>query len=117
MAKREYIGLLAGGLLMAGCQATEGPTLYATGGANNHQTADGPSPPSDAGMELAMTDGNGSDGVPSTWQEHWFEHVQLIKKVDSDENFVLYFDNDMDPVSARWISPYLSALWKYTKAT
>lgn len=55
--------------------------------------------------------------APATWQEHWFEHNQLLKKVADSDDDVVYFDNDVDPASAGWIQPLVAALWKYTKAT
>ncbi|MEA2699343.1 MAG: hypothetical protein QOI66_3614 [Myxococcales bacterium] len=119
MAKRKYLAPALGGLLAVGCQVPEGAVQYQTGGAPTGPSADGGS---DGGMDRnqqhVMVDGSAEVGVAlPMWQEHWFEHNQLIKKVDQDENFVLYFDNDMDPASAKWISPYLSSLWRYTKAT
>jgi len=56
-------------------------------------------------------------GAPASWQEHWFEHNQLLRKVADTEDDVLYFDNDVDISSAAWIQPLLANMWRYTKQT
>jgi hypothetical protein len=55
--------------------------------------------------------------VPATWQEHWFEHVQLLSLVAKDAAVALYGDPDVDPAQAAAVLPFLSAMWKYTVAT
>jgi hypothetical protein len=56
-------------------------------------------------------------GAPASWQEHWFEHTQLLRKVAETDDDVLYFDNDVDVASATWIQPLVASLWRYTKQT
>ncbi len=52
-----------------------------------------------------------------TWQEHWFEHNQLLKRVSFDECSAIYFDNNMDPGAAAWLSPFVSNAWAYSVKT
>lgn len=53
---------------------------------------------------------------PATWQEHWFEHVQLLSLIYSDTSTVHYYDNDVDR-SIIWPRTYLADVWNYTKRT
>ena len=52
-----------------------------------------------------------------TWQEHWFEHDQLLKRVSYDDCSAVYFDNDMDPNASKWLSPFVSSAWAYSVKT
>jgi hypothetical protein len=63
--------------------------------------------------------GVGADptATPLTWQEHWFEHDQLLTLVDIDDATALYYDKDVDPVQAAAIYPYVSKIAHYTTAT
>jgi len=51
---------------------------------------------------------------PPTWQEHWFEHAQLLRKVFNDDDVAVYFDNDVDP-SITWPNQFLGDVFRYTK--
>jgi len=51
---------------------------------------------------------------PSTWQEHWFEHNQLLNRVFYNDNLVVYYDNDVNK-SIGWPNDYLTKVWQYTK--
>ncbi|MGS2764306.1 hypothetical protein [Sinomicrobium sp. M5D2P9] len=53
---------------------------------------------------------------PLTWQEHWFEHNQLVKRVFFDDHLALYFDDDVDR-SVTWPNVLLSDVWVYVKNT
>jgi len=53
---------------------------------------------------------------PATWQEHWFEHNQLLSRVFYDNDLALYFDNDVSS-SVTWPRQYLGDVWRYTKKT
>lgn len=53
---------------------------------------------------------------PQTWKEHWFEHDRLMKRVASNEEVAVYFDEDVPAQSADWLVPFLTKLWRYTKA-
>lgn len=53
---------------------------------------------------------------PATWQEHWFEHNQLLQLKFYDTSVAVYFDNDVNP-SITWPDTYLGQAWDYTKAT
>src|SRR6185503_19123941 len=53
---------------------------------------------------------------PATWQEHWFEHVQLLQRKFYDTSVVVYFDKDVN-TSITWADTYLAQAWNYTKAT
>ncbi len=54
---------------------------------------------------------------PRTWQEHWFEHKQLVKLVASDDDVALYFDDDVPRKGTEWILPFVTKMWRYTKKT
>lgn len=51
---------------------------------------------------------------PATWQEHWFEHNQLLNRVYYDNDLALYYDNDVSS-SVTWPRQYLGDVWRYTK--
>jgi hypothetical protein len=63
--------------------------------------------------------GQGTDptSTPLTWQEHWFEHDQVLDLVATDDAVALYYDKDVDRAQAAAILPYVSKVWKYTLAT
>ncbi len=52
----------------------------------------------------------------ATWQEHWFEHNQLVKLQYYDDQVAVYFDADMAGTTSSWIFPLVSTLWMYTKS-
>jgi hypothetical protein len=54
---------------------------------------------------------------PKTWKEHWFEHEQLVKLVAFNEEVAIYFDDDMPRPAMKWIEPFLTKAWRYTKKT
>jgi hypothetical protein len=54
---------------------------------------------------------------PETWQEHWFEHKQLLKLVASNDDVAIYFDDDMPRKGIAWIVPFVTKAWQYTKKT
>jgi hypothetical protein len=54
---------------------------------------------------------------PRTWKEHWFEHKQVVKLVASNEDVAIYFDDDMPRDVLKWIVPFLTKAWRYTKKT
>jgi hypothetical protein len=55
--------------------------------------------------------------TPLTWQEHWFEHDQLLQLIATDDATALYYDKDVDVVQAAAIFPYVSMIAHYTTAT
>ncbi|MDQ3815766.1 MAG: basic secretory family protein [Armatimonadota bacterium] len=54
---------------------------------------------------------------PETWQEHWFEHRQLLKRVEHNEDVAIYFDDDVQRPGTEWLAPFMTKLWRYTKTT
>ncbi|WP_328610322.1 hypothetical protein OG943_14710 [Amycolatopsis sp. NBC_00345] len=54
---------------------------------------------------------------PATWQEHWFEHNQLLQRVAFNDTVALYFDDDVDRNAQNWLMPYLTNLWQYAQRT
>ncbi|QNL49366.1 hypothetical protein H8S90_21975 [Olivibacter sp. SDN3] len=54
------------------------------------------------------------DNVPTTWQEHWFEHNQLLKLASFDDHVALYYDDDMDS-NISWPLRASSSMWEYVK--
>jgi hypothetical protein len=63
--------------------------------------------------------GVGTDptATPATWQEHWFEHTQLLTLAAADDATALYFDKDVDATQAASVFPYVSKVARYTTAT
>lgn len=53
---------------------------------------------------------------PQTWQEHWFEHNQLLNRTYYNDDVAVYFDADMDRAQT-WMNTYLTDVWRYTKRT
>jgi hypothetical protein len=55
--------------------------------------------------------------VPSsTWQEHWFDHNQLVSRVYYDTSLVVYFDNDVSK-TITWPNTFLKEVWQYSRRT
>jgi hypothetical protein len=51
---------------------------------------------------------------PATWQEHWFEHKQLLTRVYYDKDVAVYYDDDMDR-NVTWPIRKLEATWQYVR--
>ncbi|WP_225860242.1 MULTISPECIES: hypothetical protein [Chitinophaga] len=51
---------------------------------------------------------------PATWQEHWFEHNQVVSRVFYDNDVAIYFDNDVSR-SITWPNSFVGDVWRYTK--
>lgn len=52
---------------------------------------------------------------PSTWQEHWFDHNQLLSLVYFDNDLAVYYDQDVSR-SVTWPFSYMAEVWRYTKS-
>jgi len=61
--------------------------------------------------------GGNCDGVITTWQEHWFEHNLLIRRVACTDHAVILFDDDVDRAQTAWITDLISRTWDYIKRT
>jgi hypothetical protein len=57
-----------------------------------------------------------NDVPPLTWQEHWFEHKQLLKRVYYDDNVAVYYDDAVDR-NITWPARKMEDIWKYVKKT
>ncbi|RRJ67645.1 hypothetical protein EHV15_18345 [Paenibacillus oralis] len=66
---------------------------------------------------LPQTPANAASAPPSTWQEHWFEHKELLKLAYYDDEVAVYFDDDINPNQANWIYSTAADVWRYTKQT
>jgi hypothetical protein len=53
---------------------------------------------------------------PESWQEHWFEHDQLVKLRFYNDNVAIYFDDDMIESEASWLYEFLDKIAIYVKA-
>jgi hypothetical protein len=51
---------------------------------------------------------------PATWQEHWFEHNQLLNLKFYDNDVAVYYDNDVSS-SVTWPYTYMGDVWRYVK--
>jgi hypothetical protein len=54
---------------------------------------------------------------PDTWQEHWFDHRQLLRLYYDDGDCAIYLDPDVRRTQARWLPRYIGDVWRYSKAT
>lgn len=52
---------------------------------------------------------------PATWQEHWFEHNQVVNRVYYDNDVAVYYDNNVS-ASVTWPFQYMGDVWRYTKS-
>lgn len=59
----------------------------------------------------------GTPDLPTSWQEHWFEHVQVVTRQTYSDDVAVYFDPDMDPAQADWLDERTTQIWQYTKQT
>jgi hypothetical protein len=51
---------------------------------------------------------------PATWQEHWFEHNQLLNRKFYDNDVAVYYDNDVSS-SVTWPYTFVGDVWRYVK--
>jgi hypothetical protein len=51
---------------------------------------------------------------PATWQEHWFEHNQLLTRVFYDSDVAVYYDGDTPP-TITWPFKYFGDVSRYLK--
>jgi hypothetical protein len=54
---------------------------------------------------------------PATWQEHWFDHRQLLRLYHSDDDCAIYTDPDVRLDEIGWLPGYIKVTWQYSKAT
>jgi hypothetical protein len=54
---------------------------------------------------------------PATWKEHWFEHNQVLTLEGYNDDVALYFDDSIDRAKTKWMLPYLTKVWQYTRKT
>jgi hypothetical protein len=54
---------------------------------------------------------------PDTWQEHWFDHQQLLELYYTDDDCAIYLDRNVRQKEVRWLPAYIGAVWRYSKAT
>jgi hypothetical protein len=64
-------------------------------------------------MEAERTAGS----PPENWQEHWFDHRQLLRLYHSDDDCAIYLDPDVRQREVRWLPGYIGSVWRYSKAT
>ncbi|HET6282915.1 MAG TPA: hypothetical protein VFH73_18280 [Polyangia bacterium] len=78
--------------------------------------ADAPAPDAfsvrDAGMEALRL-----PPPVATWQEHWFEHNQLLTRFAYNDDVAIYVDNDVDKTMVGWMLPFATSMWQYTRKT
>lgn len=53
---------------------------------------------------------------PYKWQEHWFEHKQMLTRVFYDKNVAVYYDDDVKR-TVTWPFKVMADVWVYTKKT
>jgi hypothetical protein len=56
----------------------------------------------------------GGPAPPATWQEHWFEHDQLLALDQYDDCVAVYVDDAMSHDDADWVAAFLSKAWRYS---
>jgi hypothetical protein len=52
---------------------------------------------------------------PATWQEHWFEHNQLLKLIDYNDDVAIYYDDDVNRTDAAWQFGFMTKVWHYSR--
>jgi hypothetical protein len=60
--------------------------------------------------------GQRADSPPGTWQEHWFDHRQLLRLYYDDGDCAIYLDPDVRRAEVRWLPRYINQVWRYSKA-
>ncbi|PKD20391.1 hypothetical protein APR41_14020 [Salegentibacter salinarum] len=55
-----------------------------------------------------------NDTPPETWQEHWFDHEQLLTRIHYTDDLAVYYDEDVD-TTITWPKEYLDKVWVYVK--
>ena len=45
---------------------------------------------------------------PATWQEHWFDHRQLLRLYHSDEHCAIYVDPDVRRAEIQWLPRFIN---------
>jgi hypothetical protein len=55
----------------------------------------------------------GGEAPPETWQEHWFEHDQLLTLAGYDDCVAVYVDAEMDPADTTRLQDFVSRAWEY----
>jgi hypothetical protein len=78
---------------------------------------DAAGPATDGAVPVSGDAGKIGPAPPATWMEHWFEHVQLLKLVDYNDDVALYVDDDVDRKTIDWVLPLATRIWQYTKQT
>src|SRR6202451_1733806 len=58
-----------------------------------------------------------SGSPPDVWQEHWFDHRQLLQLYYDDDYCAIYLDRDVRRGEVGWLPGYIGAVWRYSKAT
>jgi hypothetical protein len=53
---------------------------------------------------------------PATWQEHWFDHRQLLRLYHHDEHCAIYLDPGVRRAEVRWLPRFINVTWQYSKA-
>jgi hypothetical protein len=99
--------LIPVGVLTVACLAVA-PVMSQSGA--QQQTTGRPSAKSARGAK--------APAPPRAWKEHWFEHDQVVKFVDFNDDVAVYFDDDVPrDQSTAWIVPFMTRAWRYTKST
>lgn len=66
---------------------------------------------------LPQAPARAASAPPPTWQEHWFEHKELLKLAYYNDEVAVYVDDDIDPNQIGWIYSTAADVWRYTKQT
>jgi hypothetical protein len=90
--KKIIFSLLISGIISTGCNKKNAQSIRLT--------------------DQVPTDQN---APPKTWQEHWFDHVQLLDLVHYGPQVAVYYDKDMSR-EVTWPFRTAAAIWQYTKA-
>jgi hypothetical protein len=69
------------------------------------------------GFDPGNLDARTLPAPPDTWQEHWFEHNQLLKLIDYNDQVAIYFDDDVDRAAAAWVTGFMTKVWAYSRKT
>jgi hypothetical protein len=94
---------------------TQVSDLGLTGGVTYHYRVRSGNATATSPASNTATTTTGSGDLPTTWQERWLEHNQLLTRKSYDADLAVYYDKDMP--DQPWLHGYTAKLWRYTKQT
>ncbi len=70
--------------------------------------------PSKAQVKSVVSTPKNNVTPDSVWQEHWFEHKEALRLVDSNKDVAVFYDKNM-PEDLKWPTAIMGKCWAYVK--